>query len=126
MAALLQLVSRGEDGVYRTFSLYKERRFTKLGYSAGAIYDCLPQFKKLLERTQLNNLLVRGCRLYLESDYIPVSLKALSNFTYRVTMPYLNAVERVDQNDLMKILPQLCNDLKNGSPGNSLDNFHVE
>ena len=74
----------------------------------------------------MNNLLVRGCRLYLESDYIAVSLKALSNFTYRVTMPYLNAVERVDQNDLMKILPQLCNDLKNGSPGNSLDNFHVE
>ena len=143
MEALLQLVARGgdgkstslcddftqileEDGVYRTFSLYKERRFTRLGYSAGALYDCLPQFKKLLERTHLNNLLVRGCRLYLESDYIAVSLKALSNFTYRVTMPYLNAVERVDQNELMKILPQLCDDLQKGSPGKSLETFHVE
>ena len=143
MAALLQLVSRGgdgkstslcddftqileEDGAYRTFSLYKERRFTKLGYTAGALYDCLPHFNKLLERTHLNNLLVKACRLYLESDYITVSLKALSNFTYRVTMPYLNAVERVDQNELIKILPQLCNDLKNGSPGKSLDSFHVE
>ena len=64
--------------------------------------------------------------LYLESDYIAVSLKALSNFTYRVTMPYHNAVERVDQNELMKILPQLCDNLQKGSPGNSLETFHVD
>ena len=55
MSALLQLVYRGgdgksvslcdkftqileEDGVYQSFSLYKERRFTKLGYTAGAIF----------------------------------------------------------------------------------------
>ena len=142
-SALLQLVSKGgdgksvsladdfdevleEDGLYKTLSLYKERRFTKLGYTAGAIHDCLPQFRKLLERTHSNNLLVRACRLYLESDYIVASLKALSNFTYRVTMPYLNAVQRVDQNELVKILPQLCQDLKSGSPWTSLDQYHVE
>ena len=62
--ALLKLVAKGgdgkttslgddfdqileEDNVYKSYSLYKERRFSKLGYSAGAIYDCLPQFQKL-------------------------------------------------------------------------------
>ena len=34
-----------EDGISKKFSLYKERRFTKLGYTAGAIVDCIPQFE---------------------------------------------------------------------------------
>ena len=89
-----------EDGIYKTYSLYKERRFAKLGYTAGAIYESLPQFKKLLERTSRNKLLVRACNLYLESDLIIAGLKALSNFTYHITMPFLNCVERVDQNVL--------------------------
>ena len=41
-------------------------------------------------------------------------------------MLYLNAVQQVDQNELIKILPVLCTDLKNGSPGNTLDKYHVE
>jgi len=66
--ALLQLVAKGgdgkttsladefdlvleEDGVSKSYSLYKEKRFTKLGYTAGAIFKCIPQFQKLLERT---------------------------------------------------------------------------
>ena len=60
--ALLKLVSNNADdknsltdefalaleevGVY--LSLYKERRF---GYSAGSIYDAIPQFMKLLKMT---------------------------------------------------------------------------
>ena len=92
--ALLKLVARESDGkntlladtfelilekdqVYKSYSLYKERRFLKLGYSTGAIFDCLSQFQKLLERAHLNNLLVRVCRLYLESDYIKTGLRAL-------------------------------------------------
>ena len=35
-----------EDGVYKTYSLY-ERRFSKLGYSAGSIFESIPQFRKL-------------------------------------------------------------------------------
>ena len=59
MEALLKLVSPGadgkttslaplfdlkleEDGMYKSFCLYKEKRFTRLGYQAGAILDCLP------------------------------------------------------------------------------------
>ena len=129
--ALLKLVSRDvdgkasslseefglileEDGIYKTYSLYKECRFAKLGYSAGSIYDCLPQFQKLLDRTAKNNLLIRACKLYLESDFIVESLKVLSNFTYYVTMPFLNCVEHNDQNQLIELLPKLFADLKAG------------
>ena len=115
-----------EDNVYKSYSLYKERRFSKLGYSAGSIYDCLPQFQKLLERTHLNNLLVRACRLYLESDYIKTALRALANFTYCVTMPFLNCVERCNQNQLVEILPTLHSDLKNKTlKSPSLQPYHV-
>jgi len=89
-----------------------------MGYSAGAIFDCLPQFRKLLERTLKNNLLVRACTLYLESDYIQASLKALSNFTFYVTMPFLNCVERSDQAQLVDILPKLHAQLKTGTVEN--------
>lgn len=91
--------------------MYKERRFARLGYSAGAIFECIPQFKKLLQRTTKNNLLVRACRLYLESDFVIAALKALSNFTYFITMPFLNCVEQCNQNDLVNILPELHKEL---------------
>ena len=86
------------------------------------LFDCIPQFQKLLERRSKNNLLVRACQLYLESDFIMAGLKALLNFTYHVTMPFLNCKERVDQNALCSIIPNLfqefqkdnfiCDDLK--------------
>ena len=104
-----------EDGVYKSCSLYKERKFAKLGFTAGALFDCLPQFQKLLETTSKNNLLVRACRLYLESDFVMAVLKALSNFTYTVTMPFLNYVERVDQNAFCSIIPNLFQVLQNGN-----------
>ena len=115
-----------EDSVYKSYSLYKERRFSKLGYSAGAIYDCLSQFQKLLDRTHLNSLLVRACRLYLESDYIKTALRALSNFTFCVTMPFLNCVERCNQNQLIEIIPSLHSDLENKIlRSTSLEPYHV-
>ena len=67
LRALLKLVSHEEsakstslskefdlqlekDGVCKSMSLYKERRFTKLGYSAASVLDCLPQYKKDVRR----------------------------------------------------------------------------
>ena len=102
LAALLKLVSHDGDGkttslaeqfdlileetgVHRSFSLYKEKRFTRLGYQAGAVYDCIPYFKQLLAQTPLNNLLVCACKIYLENEFIVAGFKALANFTYRVT-----------------------------------------
>ena len=110
-----------KDGVYKSMSLYKERRFTKLGYSAGAILDCVQQYERVLENTTCNNLLVQACRLYCESDYIRTALKALGYFTYRVTMPFLNCVERCDQNQLIVIIKQLYEDLLQGKMDTLVD-----
>ena len=105
LTALLKLVSHGDDskttslaqqldiileeaGVHKSFSIYKERRFTKLGYQAGAVYECIPYFKKILTETPLYNLLIRACKLYLENYFILAGMKTLANFTYNV--PFLN------------------------------------
>ena len=78
-----------KTGHAKSLSLYKERRFTKLGYTAGAIIECLPQFHATLEQTTKCNMLTEACKLYIECDYIIATLKALGNFTHSVTMPYL-------------------------------------
>ena len=113
-----------EDDVAKSLSLYKERRFTKLGYSSGAILDCIQQFEKILEKTTHNNLLVQACKLYIESDYIRAALKALAYFTFMVTMPYLNCIERCDQNQLIVILKQLHGDLQHAKM-DTLTKYHV-
>ena len=105
-------------------SLYKERRFTKLGYSAAAVLDCLPQFRKVLEETPTSNLLVQACKLYAENEYILAALKALGYFTYKITMPFLNCVEQCDQNSLLPILKKLYEDLNDGKM-NTLDKYSV-
>ena len=114
-----------EDHVHKKYSLYKERRFTRLGYTAASIFECLPQFQKLLDRTSKKNLLVRACRLYIESDYVRAALKALGYFTYVVTMPYINAVVKCDQNGLVELLPKLFNDLSAGN-ADCLREYRVE
>ena len=73
----------------------------------------------------MNNMLIQACRLYLECDYIIASLKALANFTYKVTMPFLNCVEKTDQNELVVILPQLYADLS-ASKMDTLKDYHVK
>ena len=114
-----------EAGVHKSFSLYKEKRFTHLGYQAGVVYECIPYIKLLLSQTPLNNLLVRACKIYLDSDFITAGFKALANFTYRVTMPFLNCVEKGTQDLLVDILPKLCKDLSNKKT-DTLIKYHVE
>ena len=109
----LQLES---DGMHKSMSLYKEPHFTKLGYYAAAILDCKAQFDKLLANTSQSNLLVQACNIHLQSEYVCAALKALGYFTYyKVTMPFLNCVERCNQNTLLPILKQLYIDLSNGN-----------
>ena len=75
-------------GVHKTFTLYKEKRFTRLGYQPGAVYDCIPYFRQILNDTPLNNILIRACGLYLKNDFIIAGFKVLANFTYNVTMSF--------------------------------------
>ena len=114
-----------EAGVHKTFSLYKEKRFKRTGYQAVAVYDCIPYVRQILNDTTLNNLLIRACRLYLENDFIIAGFKALANFTYNVTMPFLNFVEKVNQDCLVELLPKLCVDLANRKT-DSLSSYKVE
>lgn len=57
---------------------------------------------------------MRACRLYVENEFIAAGLKALANFTFNVTMPYLNFVEKSSQSDLVAMLPRLHQDLNEG------------
>ena len=66
-----------------------------MGYTAGALLECVPILQKILSDT---TLLVQACKLYLECDFIIAAMRALANFTYSVTMPYLNFVGKSDQN----------------------------
>ena len=63
------------------------------------------QFEKLLNNTSYSNMLVQACRLYLECDYVISTLEPLTNFTFYLTMLFLNCVEKTDQNDLVKFYP---------------------
>ena len=63
-----------EDNVTKCFSLYKEQQFTKLGYTADSVIDCIPKFQ-LISETINNNSLVEACCLYLENDYNLAALK---------------------------------------------------
>ena len=116
-----------EDGLYKSYSLFKERGFVKLGYASETLFDCTPQFQKLLERTSKNKLLVKASRLYLESDFVITGLKALLNFTYPVTMPFMNCVKRVDQNALCSIIPNILQESQNGNLiCDNMKSFHVK
>ena len=126
MKAFLKLVAKEESGkpaaLSKEFdraleeeglaSVYIERRWTKTGYTAGALVECVPILQKILSDTSLNNMLVHACRLNLECDFIIAAMRALANFTYFVTMPYLNFIEKSDQNDLCQSLPLLYQALK--------------
>ena len=54
-------------------------------------------------------------------------LKAVSNYTYHVTLPFLNCMKRMDQNSLWSIMPNLFQELKNGNLiWDDLKPFHVK
>ena len=58
-----------ENGASKSFSLYAERRFSKLGYTAGAILNCVEYFNIILDQTHLDNTLVKACKIYLQCEY---------------------------------------------------------
>ena len=92
-----------EDDLAKSLSLYIERRFAKLQYSAEAILDYIEQYEKILDKTTFNNLLVQASKLYAESKYIRPAFKALGYFAHRITTPFLNCGERFDQTMLLDI-----------------------
>ena len=57
-----------QEGLTKLISLYKERQFTKLGYSAASVLQALPQITKLLMETGKSNLLIEACKLYVNCE----------------------------------------------------------
>ena len=106
-------------------ALYKERRFTKLGYSCASVLNALPYLQMLLNETHLSNQHTDMVRMFLDNELFFVELKVLSYFTFKVTLPLLNAVEVSTQDELCEIFPKLYHDLAAGIM-NTLDKFTVQ
>ena len=81
-------------------SLYRERRFAKLGYVAGSILDAIPLLTILLNESPNQNLHTESVRIFLECDFFSTCLGALSFFSYKVSLPLLNCIEESPQADL--------------------------
>ena len=113
------------EGRVKHMSLYHERRFTKLGYSAGSILHAYPLLQMLLAETSKSNLLVEACKLYMGCELFLTELKLLAYFTHKVTLPLLNCVEKSNQNVLLVLLPKLFEDLKKGCT-DTLKDFIVQ
>ena len=72
------------------------------------MYDYLYYFRKILAETPVITYQYVHA---VENASIAAGFKALANFTYKVTMPYLNFVEISSQAEFIKVLPQLFKDL---------------
>ena len=123
-ADLFDYVLEREEKV-KHLSLYRERRFTKLGYSCSSILDALPYIRMVLDETHLSNQHVEIVRMLLDSELLLSQLNCLSLFTYKVSLPLLNLVEVGTQDDLCKILPKLFEDLSVGKLG-TLEAYTVQ
>ena len=103
-----------EEGRTRTFSLYQQRRFAKLGYLAGAILDAMDLLVILLDRVPDQNLHVESVRIFVECEFFSTALACLSYFQHNVTFPFLMLVQFSSQKELCNILPKLKNYLRGG------------
>ena len=112
-AELFDTILQREKQV-KHMSIYHERRFTKLGFSAASILNALPYLRMLVNESHLSNQHIEAVRLFLDSEFFITELVVLSYFTHRVSLPLLNCVEISSQPDLLKILPQLFSDLTSG------------
>ena len=101
-----------EQGWDKKLTLYKERRFCKLGSCANSIIQALPILEQLLEETPADNLLAQACHIYLKCEVFISELRLLAYFNYHVVFPFLHAVEKSTTPDLKKLLPKLHSDLR--------------
>lgn len=70
--------------------------------------------RKLLDETKATNQLVEACSIYLASEIFLTKLEVLAFFNHHVTFPFVDSVERSNQEDLVKMLPKLYDDLMFG------------
>ena len=121
-AELFDLICERE-GVY--LLLYQQNRLTKMGKSAAALVEVHPILIKLIDEISLMIQLKETCMLYLSSEFFYTELETLAYFNHTVTFPFLHCVEKSSQEELLKILPKLHQDLLEGKTDTWID-FVVE
>ena len=114
-----------QESVQKRLFLYQQRRFAKLGKSAAALVEVYPMLIKLIYEISVTNQLTEGCMLYLSSEFFYTELEALAYFNHTVTFPFLHCFGKSSQEELLKILPKLHQDLLEGKT-DTLKDFVVE
>ena len=92
-----------------------------LGKAAAAILEAYPILNMLLEEVNSTNQLIEACNIYMSSEFFKTELEVLTYFNYKVTFPYLHAIEKVDQVQLKSLLPKLYSDLSSKKLDTLLD-----
>ena len=123
-AFLFDFVLRRDNQVKHR-SLYQERRFTKLGYSAASILDALPYLRILLNESHLTKHHIEIVRMFLDSEFFITELSVLVFFTHKVSSPLLNFVEISSQEELLRVFPKLYEDLQKGKM-DTLEQYSVK
>ena len=118
------VITKREHAV-KHMSLYHKRRFTKLGYSAASILQTFPLLQSLLEETWKSNLLAQACKIYLDCELFLTELQLLAYFTKKITLPFLNCVDKCSQEQLLEILLLLYLDSFAENP-NTLEEYQVQ
>lgn len=111
------------DDVSRKVGAYKQRRFARLGHCAGSIVHHLSQFKTLVSKLALNQH-GQAVKLYLDQPFIIDAMICLSKVSEFLTLPYLEMVQKTNQEQLLQIFSNLYNDLKNNNIY-TLKDFHT-
>ena len=91
-------------GVAKHISMYKQRRWTKLGHDCAVVLNAWEYLVQLLEESAANNLLARSCRLFLSSDVLRCCMEALAYVNHTLTLPFLNLVSSVNSDTLLVTL----------------------
>ena len=123
-AKLFDLICERE-GVQKRLFLYQQRRFAKLGKSTAALVEAYPMLIKLIDEISVTNQPTEACMLYLSSEFFYTELEALAYFNHIVPFPFLHDIEKSSQEELLKILPKLHQDLLEGKT-DTLKDFVVE
>ena len=101
-ADLFDFIFQKENQV-KHISLYQERRFTKLGYTAASIVDAMPYLQMLVNESHLANQHIEIVRMFLDCKFFITELFALAYFNQKVSLPLLNLVEILSQPDFLKV-----------------------
>ena len=80
LTRLIYLIFFYNVRIKSNMSLYQERRFTKLCYSATSILDASPYLRMLLNESHLTNQHIEIVRIFLDSEFFYHRIISVSKF----------------------------------------------